>query len=268
MTRGERASGDTGLPVSIERAWGLRARPAKGPRPGLSLERIVDAAVGIAAAEGLGGVSMGRVAKELGASTMSLYRYVAAKDELYVLMQEAALGPPPPLPALEEGAGWRAALGQWAGAQRRVFHAHLWMLRVPVAGPPVSPHSVAWWEQGLQALEGTGLEPGEQLSVLMLVSGFVRNEALVRGDLDAAAAAVGARGVPAEEVRERYARTLSRLVDPERHPALSRLAATGSMGAPRDPDHDFRFGLDTVLDGIDVLVRARTRPPGPDGGRG
>ncbi|MFD7864418.1 TetR/AcrR family transcriptional regulator [Streptomyces sp. NPDC059783] len=265
MTRGERASGDTGLPVSIERAWGLRARPAKGPRPGLSLERIVDAAVGIAAAEGLGGVSMGRVAKELGASTMSLYRYVAAKDELYVLMREAALGPPPPLPALEEGAGWRAALAQWAWAQRRVLHAHLWMLRVPVVGPPVSPHSVAWWEQGLQVLEGTGLEPGEQFSVLMLVSGFVRNEALVRADLDAA---VEARGVPAEEVRAGYARTLGRLVDPERHPALSRLAATGGMGAPGDPEHDFRFGLERVLDGIDVLVRSRTRSPGRGAGRG
>ncbi|MGW1226304.1 TetR/AcrR family transcriptional regulator [Streptomyces sp. NPDC001478] len=265
VTRGERASGGTGLPASIETAWGLRARPAKGPRPGLSLERIVDAAMGVAAAEGLGGVSMGRVAKELGASTMSLYRYVAAKDELYVLMQEAAMGPPPPLPALEEGAGWRAALAEWARAQRRVFHAHLWMLRIPVVGPPASPHSVAWWEQGLRALEDTGLEPGEQISVLLLVSGFVRNEALLRGDLDAA---VEARGVPAEEVMEGYARTLGRLVDPVRHPALSRLTATEGMWSPGDPDHDFVFGLERILDGIDVLVRSRTRPPGPEAGRG
>lgn len=91
------------LPASLEAAWGLRDRPAKGPKPGLSLERIVAAAVGVAASDGLAAVSMGRVAQELGASTMSLYRYVSAKDELYVLMQEAAVGPRNPCPP------WRPA---------------------------------------------------------------------------------------------------------------------------------------------------------------
>lgn len=181
MTGTYGSSGGTGLPASIEAAWGLRERPVKGPKPGLSLARIVDAAVAVAESEGLGAVSMGRVAKDLGASTMSLYRYVSAKGELYVLMQEAALGPPPPLPALESGAGWREALRQWAWAQREVFHRNLWMLRIPVVGPPASPNSLAWWEQGLQALDGTGLSEREGVSVILLVAGFVRNESLLRG---------------------------------------------------------------------------------------
>ena len=63
-----------GLPASIAAAWGLRERPHKGPRPALSLERIVAAAVRVAAADSLQAVSMGRVASELGVSTMSLYR--------------------------------------------------------------------------------------------------------------------------------------------------------------------------------------------------
>ena len=66
------------LPASIAAAWGLRERPHKGPKPGLSLNRIIDAAVRLAASEGLAAVSMSRVASELGASTMSLYRYVSA----------------------------------------------------------------------------------------------------------------------------------------------------------------------------------------------
>ena len=64
----------TGLPASIEAAWGVRARPNKGPRPALSLERIVAAAVRVAAADGLQAVSMSRVAARPGVSTMSLYR--------------------------------------------------------------------------------------------------------------------------------------------------------------------------------------------------
>ncbi|WP_326698963.1 TetR/AcrR family transcriptional regulator [Streptomyces sp. NBC_01754] len=253
MTVGNDAvGGDTGLPPSIEAAWGLRDRPVKGPKPGLSLDRIVTAAVDVAASEGLGAVSMGRVAKELGASTMALYRYVSAKEELYLLMQEAAMGTPEPLPALESGAGWRAALGEWAWAQRRMFQRNLWSLRIPIAGPPASPNSVAWWEQGLQALSGSGLPGGVKISVILLVSGFVRNEALLMSDI---AAAVEEKGVPAEEVMARWERTLRRLVDPVRHPALVRLLETEVMSEPDAPDQEFVFGLERVLDGIEVLVR-------------
>ncbi|MER6117103.1 TetR/AcrR family transcriptional regulator [Streptomyces sp. NPDC001743] len=258
---GSGSPGGTGLPASIEAAWGLRPRPVKGPRPGLSPERIVGAAVAVAAAEGLSAVSMGRVAKDLGVATMSLYRYVAAKDELFVLMQEAALGSPPPLPAPEERGGWREALSRWARSQSRVFRANPWMLRIPLAGPPASPHSVAWWEQGLQALAGTGLEADEKVSVLLLISGFVRNDALLAADLDAAAAS---RGVPVAEVVEGRARTLDRLVDPARQPALARLKETTAVWTTGDPGHAFAFGLERVLDGVGVLVAARAREHGTE----
>src|SRR5918993_822630 len=85
----------TGLPASIEAAWGMRTRPNKGPRPALSLERIVAAAVKVAAADGLQAVSMSRVAADLGVSTMSLYRYVSAKGELLALMADLPFEEPP-----------------------------------------------------------------------------------------------------------------------------------------------------------------------------
>ncbi len=252
MTENNSASGGTGLPASIEAAWGLRERPVKGPKPGLTLDRIVAAAVAVAASEGLGAVSMGRIAKDLGASTMALYRYVSAKDELYVLMQEAVMGTPAPLPALETGAGWREAITQWARAQREMFHRSLWALRMPISGPPASPNSVAWWEQGLRTLDDSGLSEGDKISVILLVSGFVRSEALLMSDL---AAAVEAKGVPAEEVAARWERTMQRLVDPVRHPALSRLMDSGVMSGPDEPDYDFTFGLDRILDGVETLIR-------------
>ncbi|MFD9213981.1 MULTISPECIES: TetR/AcrR family transcriptional regulator C-terminal domain-containing protein [unclassified Streptomyces] len=242
--------GRTGLPASIEAAWGLRERPAKGPKPGLSLDRIVGAAVAIAAEEGLPAVSMGRVAKALGVSTMSLYRYVAAKDELYVLMQEAALGPPPPAP---RDADWREALTAWARAQREVLLSHLWALRIPVSGPPATPNMVAWWEQGLVALETTGLDDGAKISVILLVSGFVRSEATMMADLDTA---VRAGGTP-EEFMARHQNTLARLADPERYPSVARLLGSGVMTQPDEPGYEFAFGLERILDGVAVLIEAR-----------
>ncbi|MGW6741995.1 TetR/AcrR family transcriptional regulator [Streptomyces sp. NPDC055025] len=245
-------SGGTGLPASIEAAWGLRERPSKGPKPGLSLPRIVDAAVGVAVAEGLGAVSMGRVAKELGVSTMSLYRYVAAKDELYILMQEAAIGPPPPAPAT--GTGWREALARWAWDQREMFRGNLWALRIPISGPPATPNMVAWWERGMVALDGTGLDDGTKLSVILLVSGFVRNEATLMADLDAA---VEASGVSAQEVMAGYSRTLRRLADPGRYPAVARLLESGTLDGTDDPDADFSFGLECLLDGVEAMAGRR-----------
>lgn len=256
-------SGGGDLPASLEAAWGLRDRPAKGPKPGLSLERIVAAAVRVAAADGLAAVSMGRVAQELGASTMSLYRYVSAKDELYVLMQEAAVGPPEPLAALETGAGWRAALTEWAAAQRERYHGHLWALRIPIGGPPATPNSVAWWEQGLQALGGSGLGEGDKTSVILLISNFVRSEALMTSDLKAAAVA---RGITPEELAASHERTLKRLVDPERHPGIARQLETGVMSAPDEADYEFTFGMGVLLDGVEALIRRAADAPGSSSG--
>src|SRR5690348_482873 len=86
--------GDADLPPAVAAAWGVRGRPHKGPKPGLTLARIVTAAIGVADAEGLAAVSMSRVATELGAAPMSLYRYVTGKDELLELMVDTAMGPP------------------------------------------------------------------------------------------------------------------------------------------------------------------------------
>jgi AcrR family transcriptional regulator len=246
----------TGLPASIEAAWGLRARPNKGPRPGLSLERIVEAAMRIAAADGLAAVSMGRVAADLGVSTMALYRYVAAKDELLALMVDATAASPPAGPA--PGESWRVGLSRWAWAELEVHRRHPWGLRIPISGPPATPNQVAWLERGLQCLRDTGLAEGEKLSVMLLLTGFVRNWAMLEADLVEAAEAAGG-GEPA--AMSGYGRLLARLIDAERFPALHAVIDAGVFDepdGPDDPDAEFVFGLERVLDGIEALVRART----------
>ncbi|MFE6380359.1 TetR/AcrR family transcriptional regulator [Streptomyces roseolus] len=252
---GQKGSGEGGgtyLPPSVEAAWGLRERPTKGPKPGLSTDRIVAAAVELASAEGLAAVSMGRVAKELGVSTMSLYRYVSAKQELYVLMQEAATGAPPELFGPE--VPWRERMERWARAMREVYLRSPWLLRVPVSGPPATPHAVAWWEEALHSLEDTGLDEGAKISVTLLVAGFVKNDALMAAEL---ADAVEASGYAPEEAMTQYSRTLRRLVDPEVFPRVAGLIESGVLDQPDAPDAEFRFGLARILDGVAALVEGR-----------
>ncbi|WP_328927007.1 TetR/AcrR family transcriptional regulator [Streptomyces sp. NBC_00190] len=257
------ADSGTGLPASLEMAWGLRERAGKGPRPTLTLPRIVETAVALGAAEGMDAVSMGRVAKELGVSTMSLYRYVAAKEELYVLMADAGVGTPPPLPPEAEGWGWRELLTDWAYAQRAVLMANSWILRIPITGAPVSPNQLAWMDRGLASMAGTGLKEGEKLSTIILIGGLVRNEATMAADM---MDAITKSGVAPEQALGQYVRTLSLLTRPDSHPAVTRLLQSDAFTGSGEPDFQFRFGLDRILDGLAPLVAGRvvrlTEPPG------
>lgn len=246
----------TGLPASIEAAWGLRDRPHKGPKPNLSLDRVVAAGVRVAGSEGLGAVSMSRVAAELGAATMSLYRYVAAKDELLDLMVDAAFGSPPPLPGAEQG--WRVGLSAWAWACRTAMRRHPWALRVQITGPPATPNQVAWMEALLGALRGTGLTEAEKMSTLLLLSSYVRSEAALTADIEAAMRT--ADGAP-REMMPGYGRLLRALTDADRYPALHAVLDAGVLDADDPLDEEFVFGLDRILDGIEALVRSRDTDP-------
>ncbi|MET8358353.1 TetR/AcrR family transcriptional regulator [Micromonospora sp. NPDC005171] len=240
------------IPPAIESAWGLRDRPPKGPRPGMSVPTIVDAAVRVADADGLAAVSMSRVAKELGAATMALYRYVGSKDELLMLMVDTGYGPSPGPPPPE--ADWRAGLTRWAWAEHTVLRQRSWLLHVPISGPPITPQQLGWMEDGLRCLDGTTLGEGEKMSVLLLITGYVRNEATLTSQI-----AEGSRtaGVEPGEMMPAYGRVVARLIDPARFPALHRVLSAGVLHQDDDPDDEFVFGLDRILDGVEALIQRR-----------
>jgi AcrR family transcriptional regulator len=245
-------SDGTGLPASFELAWGVRGRPTKGPRRALSLERVVAAGVAVAGAEGIGAVSMNRVARELGTSAMSLYRYVASKDELLALMVDAALADLPPIAGDD---GWRAGLDRWAWATLAAYRRHPWALQVPISGPPVTPNSIAYLEQGLRCLTGMPLGPHEKMSVILTLSSYVRSWATLSGQIDSAL-----RSDPAAfEVMANYGAILAAVTDPADFPALHEILAAEIFTPEREmQDDDFVFGLARLFDGFGALIDSRT----------
>ncbi|MGH3759653.1 TetR/AcrR family transcriptional regulator [Actinophytocola sp.] len=254
---GQVMDGETGLPASFELAWGVRERPTRGPKRALSLERVVAAGVAVAAGEGIGAVSMSRVAKELGTSAMALYRYVASKDELIALMVDSALGDAPDLSAGLVGPdGWRAGLERWAWNELAAYRRHKWVLQVPITGPPVTPKSIAFLEQGLRCLAGTPLEPHEKMSVILTLTSYTRSWATLSAQIDAALAA----GDPAAtHVLTNYGAILGALTDPADFPALHEVLAADVFTPEEDPtDEDFVFGLARLMDGFAVLINSRT----------
>ena len=238
------------LPPGMALAWGLRQPSTRGPKPGLTIDKIVAAAIEIADESGLAAVSMSRVAERVGFTTMSLYRYVSTKDELIALMTDAGLGAPP----AELSADWHVAAEQWARATLAVYSAHPWALDVPITGPPTSPNQLMWLDRLLQALAGTGLTNQEQLSCALLLDGYVRSwNSLSRGVQNVDPATM-AQNLAAN-------RALRELVDPARFPALSPMISAGEFEDneenPDDFNEVFDFSLERIIAGIDVLVQAR-----------
>jgi AcrR family transcriptional regulator len=233
------------LPTSMALAWGVTGQPTRGPKRALTLDQIVEAGRAIAVADGIGAVSMARVAERLGVSTMALYRYLPAKDDLLELMVDAALGRPPAAAADET---WRDGLRRWAVGVRDSYRANPWALRVPITAPPLGPNNVRWLENALAALSGTKLDWQQKISCVLLISGFVRSEEMLLHEM--------LEAQQPDQPNDHYARTLAQLVDPQSFPQITAVIASGAMADEEGIDAEFEFGLERVLDGIGVLVAA------------
>jgi AcrR family transcriptional regulator len=133
-------------------------RPARHKRPTrapLTQQAIVDAALRVLEREGADGLSMRRVAEELGTGPASLYWHVASKDELINLLidrvaSEIELPPPDP-------ARWQEQAKEWMLQARRVFQRYPGVAGLTLGRIPVGPTLVRWTEWGLALLRGAGV---------------------------------------------------------------------------------------------------------------
>lgn len=148
----------------------LREEPCSR-NPGHSWARIAAAAIEIADSEGLEAVSMRRVAQGVGAGTMTLYHYVANKDELVTLMLDTVMGEML-VPDEELPRGWRPAITRIAIATRESLRRHRWMLDL-LDEPRPGPNKLRHFEQSLQAMSVAGLEPKAKLEAIVLIDEYV-----------------------------------------------------------------------------------------------
>lgn len=240
------------VPVELRRLWGLEEQSRMGRRAVLDVPQVVAAAVELADRDGLAGVTLPKVAAALGVTSMSLYRYAGSKDELLTLMFDAAIGLPP---GLADADGWRDGLRRWAHALLAVHHRRPWLVRVPVTGPPSGPAQIAWMDSALGVLRETGLDWAAKVGVLGVLSGHVRQSAVLVQEF----AEGRAPDLDQVDVERAYGRALAALVAPDRFPDAARLFASPLFTTLPDrdegaPDPDFVFGLDLILDGVAAAV--------------
>lgn len=240
-------SQDHELPRAVAIAWGIDAHPQRGPKRELSTERIVDAAIEIADAEGLAAVSMNRVAASLGFTPMSLYRYLTSKDDLVLLMQEVASEIP--VPELDVTRSWREGVVQLVLTLAEAYREHPWLLDIRISGAPFTPNSLALVDWFLRELRELPLRDGEKIAILLLLTSFTRACGMLERDL-------AARDAPDAIAPAAVADLMADLVTPERFPWFEPVLRSGGylQEGGSEGDEDFRFGLSRILDGIERFV--------------
>ena len=237
--------------------WDAPQQPTRGPKPALSREDVVAAAISVADAGDLAALTMHAVAAQLGYTPMALYRYFPNKEALVDAAVDAALGAPPKRVGPHEG--WRAEIRHWAYAKRAMLCARPWLAELPFVAAPHGPNWLSWHEAFLQTIAHTGLTPEDMMDVLSVVHGYVHGSS----DTIISLARATARGVTPEQWAAAVGADLCRAINDPRYPMLSGILTSSSggitedsllptkHGKPRTMDESFDWGLQRVLDGLE-----------------
>jgi AcrR family transcriptional regulator len=226
-----------------------RAEPATGPRTRLSKERVLQAAVALAARDGIESLTMRKLADELGAGAMSLYHYVPNKEQLLDGMVDIVFGEIE-LPSTD--ADWKSALRRRAISTREVLNRHRWAVGLMESRATPGPASFRLHDAVLGCLRegGFSIEMTIQAySVLdAYIYGFALQEKSVPFDSAEESAAVAEEQARqfAELAAERQTAELA-----EAFPYLAEVVAGHVAKVGYDFTAAFEYGLDLILDALE-----------------
>jgi AcrR family transcriptional regulator len=228
----------------------------RGPRQGLTVDRVVAAAIELADAEGVQAVTMRRVAQALGVAPMSLYTYVPGKAELLDLMLDTVYAQMARTDM--SNTPWRTRVEAVAQENRDLYERHPWAATISTSRPPLGPGLMAKYEHELTAFADLGLDDVEMDAALTYLLSFVQTSARSA----AQAAAIQRDSAMSDE--QWWAATapfLTRVFDETRYPTAARVGAAAGAAhhGAYSPTHAYEFGLQRVLDGLGVLIEDGSR---------
>lgn len=228
--------------------------PVRGRRPTLTVDRIVASAIAVADSEGLTAASMHRVAKELGAGTMTLYTYVPAKNELLDLMVDAVLSERQfPAPNEPRPSSWRAQVQFYSERTRAMYRRHPWLRQVSTVRPALGPGVMAGDEYLLSTVSGLGLPPRQLAAAASSIGTFVDAHAAIEADN---AYLVRVTGETEDTWWQQRMSFWENYFDTERHPTMVEVWNGGGFEASAvdQAAEAYEFGLNRLLDGIEAAA--------------
>ena len=227
------------MPVAFPPRVALSHPMPTARRTPLTRERVLRAAVRLADKHGLEALSMRRLAATLRVEAMSLYNHVANKDDVLDGIVDLVIGE---ITLPTRGGDWKATMRTRATSAHTVLLAHPWAAMLVVSRITVGPNRLQYIEATLATLRQAGLSWADTDRTWNAVDSFVYGFTLqvqnfpVEPDAYAAAAAEYLPMIPATQYP--YMHDLSRQVAERTH----------------DGTHDFSFGLELILDGLERRI--------------
>ncbi|RJE85168.1 TetR/AcrR family transcriptional regulator [Paenibacillus sp. 1011MAR3C5] len=245
------------FPGGVTLSWGIVKKPSRGPKGELSIPQIVQAAVEIADREGLTALSMGKIAKSLGFTTMSLYRYVSSKNDLLLLMQDAVCDIPVPDENAERD--WREEMREYVRACVGIFRDHPWYSDITIRNVPLTPNTLRLIDWTLRMMRDFPLNDYEKMSFVLLLNSYARACGLIERDKDVVIKGGDSLDAFSGSI---YTAGLKALVKEEDYPHLYPVVMAGAYTEEADNPigDDLAFGLERILDGIEQYIEMKKTP--------
>lgn len=223
--------------------WMRPERPARGPKPAYSRAQITEAAVRIADAEGLEAATMRRIAAEIDAGAMSLYRYVPSRDDLIDLIADHLMGEID-VAGLPSG-DWRADLTHYADGMRAMWLRHPWIATAHRSRASYGPNQLRLIERVMGALDAH-VSIDENLSLMAILNGYIEGAAR---DEVTWAEEIRRSGLTETEWMARSYPRVQQLLESGQYPIFTKIAMEARQ-SHLSHDERFRYGLERVLDCI------------------
>ena len=221
---------------------------ASTPRPPLSRQRVIEAAVAVADERGVTAVSMRKVAERLGVEAMSLYHHVANKDAIVDGIVDAVFKE---IELPEPGLDWRTAMRRRATSARDVLSRHSWALGLIESRRNAGPATLRHHDAVIGSLRAAGFSIADAVHAVSVIDSYVYGFALQEQQLP----------FETPEELEDVASELVRHMPADAYPHLRETAVEHTLRPGYTYADEFAFGLELILGGLERL-RVRAEPPG------
>jgi AcrR family transcriptional regulator len=214
-------------------------------RERLTRQRVVSAALAVVDRDGLDGLTMRALGRELGVDPMAAYHHVPNKAAILQGVVEAILAEIP-LPDPDATMPWQDGVRLIARSYRRALLAHPNALPVASTQPPLTPASLALIEAAAALLVRGGLQPVEALEVINGGAVLVIGSTLVE-----AGVTPGSEPIEQQTIEGIYSG-----LSPDDFPMLTTIMAAADP-VRFDSDLQFEDLLDAYVRGLEAQIRER-----------
>jgi AcrR family transcriptional regulator len=219
-----------------------RPEPAIDPRPRLSRERVLQAALALAARDGIESLTMRKLADELGVGAMSLYYHVPNKEQLLDGMVDIVFSEIDP-PSTD--VDWKTAMRSRALSTRNALRRHPWAIGLMEGRTSHGPANLRLHDAVLGCLRAAGFSLEMTVHAYSVQDAYIYGFALQEQDMSSETA-----DDFAAEAQRQMREYEAMLAD---FPHLVEVVGGYVAKAGYDYDAEFLFGLDLILDGLDKL---------------